>query len=278
MKDKILLPLDGSEASLKAFIPAKSLAELLDMYLCILHISDDIISKDELTKKLCIHNKDTGCFILHHKAGNPIKEIINESENCRYIVMGSHGETEDKKRRMGNIAEQVAQKTCKPLLLIKPDSCLKIENNRWYPRKALIPLNGDPCTAQAFNPAVEIIAKTTSEIDLLHISKAGAQPKVEAGGLTTPYYEDYPQHEWGSWSEEFLMRFCSILDKRNGIKIRLSTAHGDPAEEIINFAKNNNNDFIVSAWHGTFVNNRAKVLKTLIFEISCPIMLIKIKP
>ena len=79
MKGKVLLPLDSSEASLKAFIPAKSLAELMDMTLCILHISEEQLSQEELFYKLKIDPAGLKNFIVYHRGGSPGKIILEES-------------------------------------------------------------------------------------------------------------------------------------------------------------------------------------------------------
>jgi len=274
---KILLPLDGSEASLKAFIPAKSLAELLETTLCILHISDEKIDQNTLLKRLGIKKEDLSCYIISHKTGDPAKVILEESEQCDYIVMGTHGKTCDVTQKAGSVAINIVENTYKPVLLIKPDIKLSCQNGIWIPQKALIPLNGAPNSAQALLPAMNILAKTHAEIDLLHIACHKLEPPKEEGAFTTPYYEDYPQHEWNSWSKEFMRRFCPILHNHNHINLKLSLSHGNPAEEILNFARENKNDFIAIAWHGTFSHLRASTLKKVLFECTCPIMLIKIK-
>jgi len=274
---KILLPLDGSEASLKALMFAKSLAELLETTLFILHISEDKLEQNALFKKLGIKKEDLGCYIISHKAGDPAKIILEESEQCDYIVMGTHGETCDTTQKAGSVAIKVVENTFKPVLLIKPDVELTCQNGKWIPQKALIPLNGAPNSAQALLPAMNILVKTTAEIDLLHISCHSVEPPKEEGVFTAPYYEDYPQHEWNSWSKEFMRRFCPILHNHNNLNLKLSLSHGNPAEEILNFAKENKNDFIAIAWHGTFSHLRASTLKRVLSECTCPIMLIKIK-
>lgn len=274
---KILLPLDGSEASLKAFLPAKSLAELLELTLCILHISDEKLDQNALLKKLGIKKEDLQCYVISHKTGDPAKAILEESEHCAYIVMGTHGETCDKTKKAGSVVIKVIENTYKPVLLIKPDIELTCQNGKWIPQRALIPLNGAPNSAQALLPVMNILVKTTAEIDLLHISGHKCEPLKEEGAFTTPYYEDYPQHEWHSWSKEFMRRFCPILHNHNHINLKLSLSHGEPAEEILNFALENKNDFIAIAWHGTFSHLRAETLKKVLSLCTCPIMLIKIK-
>lgn len=274
---KILLPLDASEASLKAFLPAKSLAELLNTTLCILNVSEENFDQDDFLSKIGINKDDLGCFIINHQTGNPAKVIIEESHKADYIVMGTHGVTCDTAKGAGSVAIEVLENTYKPVLLIKPDTQINYQNGRWIPKKALIPLNGAPNSSQALVPAMNILAKTDAEINLLHIAASKSEPLKESGGFTTPYYEDYPQHEWHSWSKEFIKRFYPALQNYKHISPKVCMIHGNPAEEIINYAKEYQSDFIAIAWHGTFSHLRAVTLKKILIGCTCPIMLIKIK-
>lgn len=274
MKGKVLLPLDASEASLKAYMPAKSIAELLGMNLVILHITDEEISQNDLLIKLNISKEDLKCFLIYKRTGKPEQIILEEGENCNYIVMGTHGKTCDESLRMGSTAAEVVEKTSVPVILIKPGAPLNIKEGKWLPHKTLIPLNGTPGSAESLTPAMEILSRTGSEINILHICGEKEKNEKIEGEYSVPYYEDYPQHEWTSWSKEFIKRFCPVM--KNHIKTTVSLAHGHPAEEILKFSRNNNNDFIAVVWHGTMEHLRAKTLKKLLFECSCPLMLIKL--
>ncbi len=275
MKGKVLLPLDGSEASLKAFIPAKSIAEMLDLNLIILHISDEEFSDDRLLEKLNISKEGLKCFIIRQKKGVPETVIPEEARGCNYIVMGTHGKTCDESSRMGSTAAAVVEASDTPVLLIKPGADLHIKDGRWTPHKTLIPLNGTPGSAESLDPAMDILAKTDSEVDILHICGTREEEEGMEGEYSAPYYEDYPQHEWNSWAKEFVKRFFPEIKKH--FKTRLSLSHGDPGEEILNFSRKNKNDFIAIVWHGTMQHLRAQTLKRLIFECSCPLLLIKLK-
>ena len=274
---KILLPLDCSEASLKAIVPAKCLARIVNATISIVHISEEEFDLAECLKKFDMKPENLGGYMITHKSGDPAKIILEEAENCDYIIMGTHGQTCDTSQKAGSVAIEVVENTYKPVLLIRPELQLKCKGPDWAPDKVLIPLNGSPNSAQALVPAMEIVAKTNAEIDLLHISSHKQQTVKEEGAYTAPFYEDYPQYEWGSWSNEFIRRFCPQLPNHNHINFKLSLSHGEPAEEILNFVRENHNDFIAMAWHGTFSSLRASVLKKVLFEAPCPIMLIKIR-
>ena len=275
-KNIILLPLDGSESSLKALIYAKSLAVLLNMIVRILYISDDNnFSEDNLLDKLKLEKEDLKKFIITHQKGDPAEIIIEASENATYIVMSTHGQTSDMTKIAGKTTSFVIENSKIPVLLIKPDIVPHLNNDIWMPKKILIPSSGTPGAAKALEPVANILEKTDGDIDLLHVSESKAEQPNEAGTMTTPYYTDHPQLEWPHWVNEFVRRFYPAIEEKQ-YKIKPYLSKGNPADEIIFHSKKNNNDLIAIAWHGELSPLRAKTLKKIMLKTICPLMLIKV--
>lgn len=272
----ILLPLDGSQASLSALCPAKSLAVLFNLPLYILYISDEELSREDLIRKLKLKPDELPRFLIIKKSGNPASVILSESKGAKYIVMGTHGETQNIEELTGTVTKEVVKNSMVPVLLVRPDACLPIHNNIWKPKKVLIPLNGTLGVSQTLGPVIEILTLTSAELDLLHIVTSMAENAGEPGCLTTPYYVDFPQLEWNSWSKEFIRRFGPILHNHNHIKYKLSIASGDPANEIISFAENHHNDLIAMTWHGNLEEPHASILKKVMRKAPCPCLLVRI--
>ncbi|MDD3013766.1 MAG: universal stress protein [Candidatus Gastranaerophilales bacterium] len=272
----ILLPLDGSEASLSALLPAKSMAILFNIPIYILYVSDKELKREELIDKLKLDTGDLPRFLLVQKTGNPADVIISESQCAKYIVMGTHGETANLNELTGAVSKEVLKRSKIPVLLIRPDMKLPFQDNIWKPKKVLIPLNGTLGASHTLGPVVEILTLTSAEVDLLHIVTSKAEIPTEPGCLTTPYYVDFPQLEWTSWSKEFIRRFGPILHNHNHIKFNLSLLCGDPADEIILFADKNHNDLIAMTWHGNLVEPHASILKKVMLQSHCPCLLVRI--
>ena len=277
----ILLPLDGSEASLNALMPAKSIARLLNLPVLILYISDQVLSKEELMQKLKLKKGILPKCLISQKNGNPADIIIEASKNAAYIIMSTHGETLDLSKMAGNVVSKVIQNTNVPIILIRPNANITEENGLWKPKKVLIPLNGTPGASQALDPVSRLLPKNHVQIDLLHITLLKSSSPEKPGYLSVPYYMDSPHYEWPNWAREFLKRFClcptcSCNAGQNNIKFNIFVSKGDPCEEIISFALKNNNDLIAIAWHGILEGEHAKILKKVIFESPCPVMLTKI--
>lgn len=271
----ILLPLDGSPASLSALIPAKSLALLFNIPLHILYVSDEKLSRNQLIQKLNLDTDILPRFVLLQKSGDPAEVIISELINAKFLVMGTHGETADLNKLTGGVSKKVIESAEIPALMIHPRMKINMENDLWKPKKILIPLNGTIGATQTLGSVIEILVLASSELNLLHIVHNKEDAFINC--MTTPYYVDFPQFEWSCWSKEFIRRFGPILHNHNHINYELALLRGDPADEIISFAKNHNNDLIAMTWHGDLSEKHALILKKVIKSAPCPTLLARLK-
>lgn len=274
-KNIILLPLDGSDNSLSALLLAKSIAKIVDMRINAVHISDEELNKCELISKLKLKEEDLPQIILNHKSGSPAKVILEECEKAKVLVMSTHGETNDLTKTAGSVTLKLMENAKIPIILIKPNTHIHIEDELWAPKKILMPINGTPESAQVLLPVLKVMAKVAEEIELLHISCA--ETATGEGCLSAPYYQDYQQHEWPSWSKEFIKRFCEVQkENTNHVKLKLTLANGNPAQEIIKFSQDKEADLIAIAWHGKIGSLKAKTLQAIMRETPCPILLLRI--
>ena len=178
--------------------------------------------------------------------------------------------------KIGDITAKVLENSQIPILFVKPDTILTIENNIWNPKKILVPLNGTPSSAQIFHPLIRILDKSKVLLHLLHVFTAESDIPSEPGTLSAPFYEDYPRHEWCLWKKEFLKRFCLCPIVHNHINYKFSVLTGTPEEKIIEYVKDNNNDLIAMAWQGNLAEPHANILKKVLIESPCSILISKI--
>jgi hypothetical protein len=92
---------------------------------------------------------------------------------------------------------------------------------------------------------------------------------------TAPYYLDQPQHEWPTWTSEFIERLACICPLRD-LHVRLLLAHGNPGAEILRVAGEQSTDLLVLAWRGKWAGKRAETLKAIVREAPCPTMVVRI--
>lgn len=142
--EKILVPVDGSELSKKAFKKALSLANNFGSKVEILHVNENLPSSwgipgiegieiseeqireemekssEELVEEYTKISRDmgieTGSNIID---GDPANEIIEASRDYDLIVMGIHGKGGLFHLLIGGTAEKVVRHACCPVFLIR---------------------------------------------------------------------------------------------------------------------------------------------------------------
>lgn len=138
--NRILVAVDFSETSDKAFDHALSLARAFEAELLAIHVLEEPILyapttaqvyRDEFEKtmqgrmdELLARHSGEGVEIRTLlKPGPPFLEVIRtaEAENCDMIVMGTHGHGPVQNMLMGSVAEKVVRKAKCPVLVVRPD-------------------------------------------------------------------------------------------------------------------------------------------------------------
>ena len=134
---KILVPIDYSETSNRAFHLACSLARDHGAQLVVLHVAAPLVSGyaggvllpppegylDELRAKLSgLQARDPKVWVEHRLVeGDPASEILRVASEprCDVIVMGTHGRTGLGRLLMGSVAEQVVRNAPCAVLTVK---------------------------------------------------------------------------------------------------------------------------------------------------------------
>jgi nucleotide-binding universal stress UspA family protein len=145
-------------------------------------------------------------------------------------------------------------------------------------RRILVPLDGTPTAAMAVRPACDIALRRDAELLILHIATSGNRLPKEPGTYIVGMYMDQPQHEWPLWAREFLERFIIAQSELvSKLRLRLHLASGDPSEEIIHFARDHKVDVIVTAWQGRTPLDESKVIRPLLRNSPCPVLIVRTK-
>jgi len=141
---RILVPVDGSDLSKKAFRKATSLAKKFGSEVAIIHVYErlpgswgipgmegldlpveQIIEQtkeaaERLTREYEKIGKEMGVEISSSMVeGDPADEIIKTSDEFDMIVMGTHGRGGLLHLLIGSTAERVARHACCPVFLIR---------------------------------------------------------------------------------------------------------------------------------------------------------------
>ncbi|MBI2939448.1 MAG: universal stress protein [Chloroflexi bacterium] len=308
----ILVPLDGSPASRTALPAARRVAEIVDGEICILHVREQPsgpalgapipslpspptplpVGQDQerrrgvrvahaasaatLTSQLGLTAAETASATLVEAVGAPATAIVRTAQerHAWLIVMSTQGERAWRARQLGSTTAAVIQQAECGVLAIRPDMP---ESRRSLASLArvLVPLDGSPGAAAAVALAADLVKRTGARLDLLHVATLHKPPPAERGTMVGPRYLDQPGHEWSAWAQEFLRRFEPLPQGWCALPVELHTAHGDPSEEILRFAREQGSDLIATAWRQTLALGRAEVVKRLLAEAPCPILFVQ---
>jgi nucleotide-binding universal stress UspA family protein len=143
-------------------------------------------------------------------------------------------------------------------------------------RRLLVPHDGTPMSAAAVGPATEFASMAAAELVVLHVATPGAQHPTEPGTLVFPRYVDHAHHEWPAWGREFLDRLRAVGGARDGIEMRLAVAQGDASAAIVDFA--GQSDLIVLGWRGALEPDRARTMRCVIRDTTCPVIVFRLEP
>jgi nucleotide-binding universal stress UspA family protein len=156
-----------------------------------------------------------------------------------------------------------------PVVLVDPARA----RDGWTLRRVLAPHDGSPAVSAALGPGIELARAAGAELVVLQVAHEARA--LEIGSIAPPAYVDQVQHSWPAWSEEFLQRLalvCPLAD----VRVRLCVRHGEPADEAIRVAAEESADLIVLAWRGGWEAPHARVLKAVLREAPCPVMVTRV--
>jgi nucleotide-binding universal stress UspA family protein len=266
----ILVPLDGSEQALAALPVATVLGEIEGVPLHILHVAE----REPVGEGLRLPLWDRASLLdappTNLRVGAPAMQILQVARELkpRLIVMCRHASAEPGKM-LGRTAMKVFHDSPCPVVLVPPERGVV----PWHLHHVLVPHDGTPTTSAALKPAAQLAELARAELLVAHVTDTKAAP-AEPGALGTPRYVDQPQHEWPAWSTEFIKRLACVCPLGH-LHVRVLLAHGDAAAEILRLAEGQSTDLIVLAWRGKWENPRAAIVKGILRQARCPIMVVR---
>lgn len=271
----VLLPLDGTRQSLAALPVARRMAELAGATLHIVHAAESTLAPDELRERLVLDAETLAGAVLDAVTGAPAAGIVRlaAERHSLLIVMAMHDGRPDADSGLGSVAEGVMRTAPCPVLLVPPERLPAA----WRLEQVLLPQDGTPGTATAIGPTIHLAHRAGAELLVLHVAGPAMATSEETGALTVPRYMDQPQHEWPAWSREFLDRVRGMCHFPAELDLKLFLAKGEPGAEILRLAAERDADLIVLPWHGSLASDRALILKAVIRDAPCPVLVLPFK-
>ena len=218
---RILVPVDFSQTSFKAWSLARNLARLLGCELEAVFVFEVRSIPDRLAAQapslpLTQSLKTQLAYELRLALGQtarvsivvdkpPVRGILDHAaeRGCDLIVMGTHGRSGLARVMLGSVAEQVS--------LVSPVPVLTV-HDQWEPiRSVLAPVSFSRYSLNGLFAAAELTRELEAHLDLLYVAKPG---------------EAVP----GAAFDAALDRLPGYFSRR---RPRLLVREGDPAEQIV---------------------------------------------
>lgn len=185
--------------------------------------------------------------------GSAIESILEQSEKEKYdlILMGSHGKKGIQKW-LGSVSQEIINSSK------ISDYIAKKENNK---KKVLFTTDGTECSLSVIGAIISDIELSDKEV---HICMVNEDPNLLflEGTLDTNWLLDIQKQQY-MYASNAIESIKKIIESR-GIEVNQSTIlTGIPAQEIINYAKNNEIDLIILG-----SRNKSKIDRFLMGSVS----------
>ncbi|HXH08309.1 MAG TPA: universal stress protein [Alphaproteobacteria bacterium] len=273
----ILVPLDGSPVALRSLGCAMWLAARLGAQVHSLNVGEPLPEAEAL-EKLGVPGKYRALLELHQieaEAGEAILAAI-ERYKIDLVVMTARGESAsevppDVLRIVGHVTREVIEHTAVPVLLLPP---AYEESLPW--RAALAPISGEAATDQALTLALRLAHALELAVTIVHVADSA---QVSGGGRIRAGPYDEAHHEYPQLLDEFVARACPMCSAEERRRITgFHLCRGDVAQELLRLIEAERVNLLIVGWHGEFMTGHAEVLKRLLWQARCAVLLVKPQP
>jgi nucleotide-binding universal stress UspA family protein len=305
MYKKMLVPLDGSELAEIVFTYAKELAGRLDLELFLLHVHDPsedaalrvpdaylngardsmMVQVAELRTGLGL--KDDKSLKVEYAAipGHPAEEILRyaEGNDIDLILIATHGRSGIKRWVLGSVADKVLRASKVPVWIARAVIPQEIVHDEWPTRKLLVPLDGSE-VAETILPHTEALTKQRGaelvEVTLIRVCESPfitADYPEATTRLTWKEHVEIVQAKFKKGCEEYLAGVEKRL-RDAGITVRSEVLMGNPADEIVSYAKRNHFNLIAMCTHARSQPGRlayGSVADKVVRGASSPVFLVR---
>jgi len=261
MFEKMLVPLDGSKIAEQVFPYVISIAKAFSSevvavsvcepdnsdsgHACHLYINGQVdLLKDKLATAT---NVKVSSVILSGKAAEQILDYA-ENNDVNLILMASHGRSGFGPWSLGSTVDKVLHKVNRPLMIIRAKEKAKEPSAAELFKQILSPVDGTESCEVVLPYLTAMNQKMNSQVTLLQVLAEGKHVHT-VGGIDFVYFKDHDMSSTKIKAQEYLQEKIQQLDiparaKKSEIK------YGDPAQEIIKYAKGNKTPFIALSTHG----------------------------
>ncbi len=269
--DEIIVPVDGSDESARALIPARTIADHLDVTMRVVLFHPPSADAGEVTDMIEQQVSDTGGgahTVEVLPAVNPVADHLDavvEASPSSLVVMSTRGRGHSA-ALLGSVANEVLAASHRPVLLIGP-SCDPA--NFTIPGRLIVAADKSPGTKTTLTLAAQLLAAFDFDAQVIHVLDAETASALERS-RATPAGVDLP-HE-----SAMAHRYSQQLHEASGRDIDygvLHAKHAGPA--IAEYAIDQDAALIVMATHARRGLRRlalGSVTSEVVARASCPVL------
>jgi nucleotide-binding universal stress UspA family protein len=271
--NSILLPLDGSPEAAKAAGCALWLAEALGATLHVLHATAHPLSAGDALARLCVPHVRGARVVVHQTPGGAEAVVLEEiaAHRIDLVIMSARGESASANvapvRRLGSIAQAVIERSPVPVVL------LPLHYRQSLPWTSMLAAaSGEASADHALEAAAQLAAALRLKVTVVH---SGDGPPG-AGAAPLGAYADAPHHEYPQRLKRLVERGlagCAAEEAQCVHEVLL--CRGEPASVLLEQVAGHASSVLALGWHGALGAGRALVLKRLLEEAECALLLVR---
>lgn len=271
--NSLLLPLDGSVEATKGAGPALWLAETLGATLHVLHATAQPLPGREVLARLHVPGAQRAQVVLHQLPKNADAAVLEAvtAYAVDLVVMSARGESASAglnlSQRLGSVAQAVIEHSPVPVLL------LPVRYSEVLPwTSMLVAASGEAAADYALETATQLAAALRLKVTVVHAEDGrGATNSMPLGA-----YSDAPHYEYPRRIEEMVERGLAGCSPEECLCIeQVLLRKGDPAAVLLEQAVRRSSSVLALGWHGTLGTGHALVLKRLLEEAECALLLVR---
>jgi nucleotide-binding universal stress UspA family protein len=269
----ILIPLDGSRRALDGLGVATWLGARLGARLHVINAGPRC-PVDEALARLGVDKHHQPQLEVHQIQEPAAEAILSTSERYQtgLVIMTAFGKGGpcDASQAVGQVTREVIERSAVPVLV------LPFHYTPTFPwHSTLVPLSGEATTDESLTTALQLAHRLDLHVAIAHI----AGPAGPGSSAMPGRYVDQAHHEFAQMLNQLVASACPMCSTEERARIEaFHLAQGEVGDELTRLVEEKGIGLLVIGWHGRFMIGHAQVLKLLMREVSCPILLVKPAP
>ena len=288
--DRILIPVDGSDASHTAARYALALADATGAAVDVVHVVEAsrggtalggeeharILSNRGETLLSAVRGRAEGADVEVTTAlleGAPYRAILDRADEtgAHLVAMGRHGAGSVGERLLGGVTEKVLRSGTVPVLAVRPDG--SDDRGPVEADQLLLPTDGSECAELAAEHAATVADLADATLHVVSVADLDAAGGLfSAGGLSEEFVANVEDR-----CAEAADRMADAVASATGRDVETAVVRGRPAAALEAYVEGNGIDAVVMGAHGRSGFERwmlGSVTERLLRTLDVPVLVV----